>query len=254
MKLEHGKRIAAFVLAATVSAALQAAGTASPPAKPSTASPINTSATTGATIQAIQDMPITRLKAVVSNGELLYISDSGRYVLRGTLYDTWDRKPIKTLDEVRDSIEHIRLDRLNIKVADFNPLSFGTGSERVTVFVDPKCPWCAKLMKQMKDRSDLATQYTFDIVALPMLGSDSQRIVRELGCAKDRGAALKALMDEDYSKPLAQNKECDLKPIQKAMVTAQTLGIVGVPFVIRGDGLVQRGMPADLAGWLVAKR
>lgn len=250
---EHVKRLSAVVLAASVSAAVNGADTVtagpSAPVLPQTAD----SAAASPRIESIVAMPIGALKAVVSNGELLYISDSGRYVLRGTLFDAWERKPLKTIEEVRVSVDHVRLDRMGIEVTELRPLTYGMGKERVTVFVDPKCPWCAKLMKQVRNEPELARRYAFDFIAIPVLGPESQRLVRELGCAKDREAALRALMHEDYGKPLEQQKPCDLKPIQKAMVTAQLLGIHGVPYTIRADGRVSRGLPADLIGWLVAE-
>jgi thiol:disulfide interchange protein DsbC len=251
MTLGHAKRISAIVSALAASAAVSAVDTvAAEPGAPVAAE----SAAAAPRIESIVAMPIGALKAVVSNGELLYISDSGRYVLRGTLFDAWERKPIKSIEEVRESVNHVHLDRMGIQVAELGPLTYGTGRERITVFVDPKCPWCAKLMKQVKDKPELAKQYTFDFIAIPVLGPASQRLVRELGCATDRQAALNALMREDYGKPLEQNKSCDLKPIQKAMTTAQILGIHGVPYTIRADGMVSRGLPADLIGWLVAKK
>ena len=255
MRNGRAKRLGAILLAATAPAAVSAADTgAAGPAVPAASSQVTDPAAASPRIESIVAMPIGALKAVVSNGELLYISDSGRYVLRGTLFDAWERKPLKSIDEVRESVTHVNLERMGIAVAELGPLTYGTGKERVTVFVDPKCPWCAKLMQQVKDKPELASRYAFDFIAIPVLGPESQRLVRELGCAKDRKAALNALMSEDYGKPLEQQKPCDLKPIQKAMVTAQILGIHGVPYTIRADGMVSRGLPADWAGWLVADR
>lgn len=212
------------------------------------------SAMHGPKIEALVPLPISGLKAVVSNDELLYMSDNGRYVLRGVMYDAWNQKSLKSLDDIRESATHINLAKMHIDTADFKPLAYGQGRAHITVFVDPKCPWCAKLMRQMKDKPELAKRYTFDLVPIPVLGAESQRLVRELGCARDRRAALEALMSENYDRPLAQEKDCTLQHVQKSMVAAQLLGVTGVPFLIRQDGRVQRGMPQELGDWLIATR
>jgi thiol:disulfide interchange protein DsbC len=39
-------------------------------------------------------------------------------------------------------------------------------------------------------------------------------------------------------------------PIQKRLVTAQLVGVKGVPFMIAPDGRVKGGAPQDLDSWL----
>lgn len=255
MRARPATPLIGLVLSLTVSAA-NAADTVAPAASPPPAA--TAASATGAPkaapkIDALVPLPIAGLKAVVSNDELLYISDNGRYVLRGMLYDAWDQKPLKSLDDIRVSTTHINLAKMHIDTADFKPLAYGTGPAHVTVFVDPRCPWCAKLMQQMKAKPELARRYTFDLVPIPVLGTESQKLVRELGCARDRQAALESLMSESYDRPLEPEKDCSLAHVQKAMVAAQLLGVTGVPFMIGHDGRVQRGMPQALGDWLVAE-
>ena len=259
MRARHATPLVVLVLTMTVSAVFAAdtvpasAPEAKTPAAAATAGGPN-SAMNAPKIDALVPLPISGLKAVVSNDELLYISDNGRYVLRGVMYDAWDQKPLKSLDDIRESTTHINLAKMHIDTADFKPLAYGQGREHITVFVDPKCPWCAKLMQQMQAKPELAKRYTFDLVPIPVLGAESQRLVRELGCARDRRAALQALMSENYDRPLDPEKDCTLQHVQKSMVAAQLLGVTGVPFMIHQDGRVQRGMPQVLGDWLVATR
>lgn len=250
-------RIAALWMAVSVSAVFAAdTGTVTPsqgaPAAQSTVS-VGDSLMNAPKIEDIVPLPISGLRAVVSNGELLYMSDNGRFIFRGVMYDAWSQKALKTFDEMREAINRIDLAKMGIKVGDFKPLPLGHGKEHITVFVDPKCPWCAKLMGQIKDKPDLQSKYTFDLIPIPVLGEPSQKLVRELGCAKDRKSALEHLVREDYSQPLESVKECSLTAIQKSMVAAQILGVNGVPFMIHADGRVQKGMPKELNDWLVAK-
>ncbi len=38
--------------------------------------------------------------------------------------------------------------------------------------------------------------------------------------------------------------------MQRTLVTAQILGIQGVPFIVANDGRISRGRPYDLSAWL----
>lgn len=202
-------------------------------------------------IEQLATLPTGDMKVIESQGELLFMSGNGRWIIKGgTLYDAWNRRALKTVAEVTDAAARIDLAAMKIEIADLRPLSFGKGPKRITVFVDPKCPWCGKLMAAMRELPTLGEYYTFDLLPIAMLGPESQRLVRHLGCAKDPDAAREALMREDYTRPLAQVENCDLTAIQKTLVLAHLLGVPGVPFLIASDGRVQRGMPADLAAWL----
>lgn len=203
------------------------------------------------TIDQLVTLPTGDMKVVDNKGELLFMSGNGRWIIKGgTLYDAWNRAALKTVTEVNDSANRIDLGAMKIQVADFRPLSYGSGPKHVTAFIDPKCPWCAKLMAAMRQTPALSASYTFDLLPVPMLGTESQRLTRQLGCAKDRRAALEALLHEDYAKPLEQVEKCDLTAIQKTFVFAQLLGVPGVPYLIAPDGRVQRGVPANLVDWL----
>ncbi len=202
-------------------------------------------------IEQMATIPSGDLKVIESKGELLFMGGNGRFIIKGgVLYDAWNRKALRSVSDVNYSANRVDLGTMKIDIADFRPLSFGTGEKHVTVFVDPRCPWCAKLMGIIRDIPRLRDEYTFDLLAIPVLGEDSQALVRQLGCAKDRSAARDALMQEAYKAPLTQVEPCDLAPLQKTLVFAQLLGVNGVPYVIAHDGRIQRGMPADLVAWL----
>lgn len=63
---------------------------------------------------------------------------------------------------------------------------------------------------------------------MPVLGPDSERQVRQLGCARDKKAATDALLNGRIGN-LEQDDACNLEPMQRTLVTAQILGIQGVP-------------------------
>lgn len=199
-------------------------------------------------VRAIERLPIAGMSAVEAENVdgIVFMSANGRFVFKGKAYDLWNGAELNTLEDVRKAANTIT--RLPANMSELGPLSYGSGPERVTVFVDPLCPACLQAMSQMPE---LTEDYTFDLMVVPVLGERSQKLTRALSCATEPAKATEALRREDYSETLAQDPDCDLLPIQKRLVTAQLMGIRGVPFIIAPDGRVKQGAPNSLRDWLV---
>ncbi len=133
-----------------------------------------------------------------ADGRLLYLSDNGRYLIRGTAYDFWHGAELTSLAQAEELAGRIDLKRLALEPADLGALDTGTGPE-VLAFVDPHCPHCAALFAALPA---LADRYRFRLIPLP-IGAASQAAVLALHClaATDRAAALEALLAHADSPP-----------------------------------------------------
>ena len=207
-----------------------------------------------ANIEGLKALPIHGLNMVKAGGKTFFMSDNGRFVITGTLLDVWNRVAVTELDQVDQIANRIDLSKMKLKIDDLGPATIGTGKAQVVVFVDPRCPYCGKVQKQM---DALKGQYTFKLVAIPVLGPESQSLVVKIGCllqtpAKDK--ARDALMHQAYDTlPSEIDSKCDREPVQRAMVTAKLFGIDGVPFLIAPDGRTFKGAPDSLSDWLANK-
>ncbi len=202
----------------------------------------------GANIEAIQTLPVRGMKAVLANNRLVFMSDTGRFVFVGDVYDTWSFRKLATIEAVTDAVNRVNLANFNLDIRkELRPFVFGEGEKEVVVFVDPMCPHCHELLN---DLNDPPKGYSFLVLPIPALGAESGKKVRELGCATDRAQAKAALLTGNYPALLPQAGACDLLPLQKALVTAQVVGVQGVPFVIAPDGRVKRGRPKSLLSFL----
>lgn len=193
-------------------------------------------------------LPINGMIAAVKNEKLAFVSDNGRFVFRGSLYDTWSQKEITTLAEAERASNYIDLAKLRFRVDDLAPFTFGTGSKEVVIFTDPLCPSCHQLVQDLK----LVKGYTFKILELSAMGPDSGKIVRSLHCAKDKSEALAVALGETKPRVVDQvGDDCDTSAIGKRIISAQMFGVKGVPFMIRNDGLVRHGYEkGSLEPWL----
>lgn len=191
-------------------------------------------------------LPISGLALASRNGKLRLVSDNGRFIIEGKVYDTWHKEFIETLDQARYTMNHINLSKLNLNVDELAPVTYGTGPKTVTIFVDPYCPWCKRMLDEMKG---LEKEYTFKVLAVPVLGDRSTTAVRALHCSSDQQRAKGILLEGSGFDALSPDNGCDTEPLSKRVITTQLFGIRGVPYVIRHDGLIQQGY-TKLAPWL----
>ena len=183
------------------------------------------------------------------------ISDNGRFLIQGMLYDTWTQKELKTLQEVKVAANYIPIDKANVGFEDLAPMTVGTGDKAITMFSDPACGYCKEVIAEA--RSSLPEGYRLDVLMLPLLSDRSASRTKELHCAEDKAAAWKAGVQGDLTTPLAQKPEgaCDVDVIGKRRITAQFLGARNVPFLIRDDGLTREGKPTEgLRAWIENNR
>lgn len=200
-------------------------------------------------------LPAAAMFAIEKNGKFAIISDTGRFIIQGTVYDVWAKKELKTLDDARIAANYIPVDRTNLGFKDLAPLTVGNGEKAITMFSDPACGFCKEIIEQA--RTSLPEGYRLDVLMLPLLSPESAVRTKELLCAKDKVAAWKAGATGDMKSTLAQipPEQCDLDVISKRRMTAQFLGARNVPFLIRDDGLTREGKPEEgLRAWIESNR
>ena len=175
------------------------------------------------------------------------MSANGRFfVLNATIVDVWSGKKLETMEDIREAAGHLNLAQLGLKVSDLAPISFGTGERRVTVFADPLCPPCLELWSKLPE---LANDYVFDILLVPMNGN-GERLVRTYACAADRQAVVTAVLAGTREPGLREGMGCDMASVQKRLIATEMLGIRDVPTLIADDGRVMRGLNKPLGPWL----
>ncbi|MBA1306170.1 DsbC family protein [Pseudomonas stutzeri] len=200
-------------------------------------------------------LPAAGMVAIEKDGKFAVISDNGRFLIQGMLYDTWTQKELKTLQEVKVAANYIPIDKAHVGFEDLAPMTVGTGDKAITMFSDPACGFCKEVIDEA--RSSLPEGYRLDVLMLPLLSDRSASRTKELHCAEDKAAAWKAGMQGDLTTPLAQKPEgaCEVDVIGKRRITAQFLGARNVPFLIRDDGLTREGKPTEgLRAWIENNR
>lgn len=196
--------------------------------------------------------PFTHAVTFYGRDGVAYMSQNGRFVMRGVIFDTWTNETIQTMDDLRASMKNVDLSELGLKEEDIDPFYFGNGPKEVTVFVDPFCPYCGQLFDEMIGDASYAKDYTFTILTVPFLGENSTKAVNALSCAEDRERAVDALLRKDKRWMMAQQlpEDCNVQPVLQRTILSQMLGVSGVPYIIGPEGGISRGMPPNLKTFL----
>lgn len=204
---------------------------------------------TGRTVDAMQQIGTTGFQMVESKGQVFFMSQNGRFVIKGKLYDMWSEgKEIASVDQQIYANTHVNLERMGLKMDDLLHVDYGTGPKVVRIFISPGCPYCHQVLAQMKG---LEKQYTFQIIPVPILGKKSEDAVERLSghYKSNPKAALDAVLSDSYDN-LPKKPDADFDPMKRNLIASQFLGVTSVPVIIAADGRFSTGAPKDLAALL----
>jgi thiol:disulfide interchange protein DsbC len=183
-------------------------------------------------VDRIAPAPLPGFREVVVGGQVLYVSDDGRYLLQGSLFDVAQKKDLS-----QAGLIDVRRELLG-KVPAQERIVFAPANPRYTVavFTDVECGYCRKLHKEVAEynRQGIAIEY----LAFPRMGPASEdfRKMEAVWCSTDRRKAMTAAKN-DRPVPV---KRCD-NPVSRHYQLGQRVGLTGTPMIITAEGVQMPG-------------
>jgi thiol:disulfide interchange protein DsbC len=178
-------------------------------------------------IESVAPAPIPGFQQAIVGGQVVYVSDDGKYLMQGTLYDVRGRH-----DMAEGALKALRSKLVaTVPVSDRIVFAPKDPKYTVTVFTDVECGYCRKFHSQIADYNKLgiAVQY----LAFPRmgLGSPDFKKMEAVWCAADKR---KALTDakEDREVPY---RACT-NPVTMEYELGRRAGLTGTPMVLAPDG------------------
>ncbi len=163
---------------------------------------------------------------VIISGQVTYVTEDGKYLLQGKLYDV----PLKK-DLTSARIATMREEAL-AKLPESKVMLFAPENPKhtVTVFTDVDCPYCRQFHKQIAEYNRLGIAVRYVLYPLDIHpGADKKAAA--VWCAKDRNAAYTAAMNgQDPGTGSCTN------PVAETKALGETLGINATPTVLAEDG------------------
>lgn len=203
-----------------------------------------------AKVHSITDAALPGFQEVVANGSVLYVSNDGRYLMYGQLFDTKERKSLSDV-----ALNGLRRDMIS-KLPTEGRLVYkpeGEVKHTLVVFTDTSCGYCAKLHSEIE--GFLARGIQVEYMAYPRGGASNPATsdMDKLFCAKDPESAYTAWMAGDKTVP--EQREGCTSPVMAHYAAGEQMGLEGTPAVYTLDGQQVGGyvQPERLAAILEAK-
>ena len=172
--------------------------------------------------------PIAGFREVVASGQVVYVSDDGKYLMQGGLLDIAQRKD---LSEV--ALATVRADVLkSLPMSDrivYSPA--GTPKHTVVVLTDVECGYCRKFHEEIAEYTKRGIEVEYLAVPRAGIGSPDYRKMVSVWCADDRK---KALTDAKSGRAVA-NKSCTT-PVDMQHAAGLRMGLTGTPMILTPQG------------------
>jgi len=190
-----------------------------------------------ATIDSIADAAVPGFYEVVVQGQIVYVSEDGKYLIQGSIFDVEGKA-----DLTESSRAKLRRDVLAGAPKDqriaFTPKN---AKYTVTVFTDIDCGYCRRMHQQIAEYNKLGIAVEYMFFPRAGLGSESYDKAVSVWCADDRA---KALTDAKAGQTV-DKKEC-ANPVEKDYALGQKIAVNGTPAVFAPDGTQLGGyLPPD---------
>lgn len=199
------------------------------------------------TPETVIELPVDGFSAIELDGQMSFISNTGRFVIMGQIYDVLSQDFIDSPEDLRDVTDRMNFNKLKINFDDLNVFNSGDQNKPMVVtFVDPKSEPSRELIA---DLENLKSDYFIRYIPIPALGDDSNALTKKLACATDKEEAFKALK-EGWVNRLEALTECNNQKNDTTLLTAHMLRINGVPFTVAPNGSIARGYVQNLEPWL----
>jgi len=187
----------------------------------------------------IQPSALKGLQEVVLEGNVFYMSEDGRYLIRGGDILDLKEKGKNITEERRNGIRVSAMKELKEdEMIIFKPKET---KYVVNVFTDVDCFYCVKLHKDMSKYNDQGIEVRY--IAFPRGGvsSAAYKTMVSVWCAEDKHLAMN---DAKNAKPVPQ-KECT-NPVSKHFELGRKLGVSGTPALLMSNGELLPGyVPAE---------
>lgn len=186
----------------------------------------------GVAIDSLKKVDNAELYEGVINGEILYFSADGRYVLQGELVSLESRTNLT--EQRRVSLRKDIIDSLDEKdMIIFEPKQT---EHTLTVFTDIDCVYCRKMHSEIEQYKELGIRIRYMAYPRGGIGSQSYDEAVTVWCNEDRHDAMTRAKAGEEMKA----KTCD-NPVKAEFETGQKLGVQGTPALFTESGQMLPG-------------
>ncbi|ADU70471.1 bifunctional protein-disulfide isomerase/oxidoreductase DsbC [Pantoea sp. At-9b] len=180
----------------------------------------------------IQPSPLPGIKTVLTESGVLYVTDDGKHMIQGPLYDVSGAQPVNVTNQLLET---------KVKALEPQMIIYKAPKEQhvITVFTDITCGYCRKLHEQMADYNALGI--TVRYLAFPREGLHGQveKAMKAIWCSADRNKQFDEAMKGNAPQMDAPATcKIDLDQQYKLGIL---FGIQGTPAILTDSGMMIPG-------------
>ena len=162
-----------------------------------------------------------------------YVDFSKKYLISGGIISIKDKKNLtqERLTEIN------KVDVSKIPLDDALVMGDKDAKNRIIVFDDPDCPYCAKLHQEMKKVIEKRKDIAFYIKMLPLkIHPEAYEKAKAIVCEKSL-----TLLENAFEKKQLPKPKCETSVIDENLKLGAEIGITGTPALIMQDGRLVPG-------------
>nr|WP_113865761.1 bifunctional protein-disulfide isomerase/oxidoreductase DsbC [Brenneria salicis]NMN92733.1 thiol:disulfide interchange protein DsbC [Brenneria salicis ATCC 15712 = DSM 30166]RBP63710.1 thiol:disulfide interchange protein DsbC [Brenneria salicis ATCC 15712 = DSM 30166]RLM31000.1 bifunctional protein-disulfide isomerase/oxidoreductase DsbC [Brenneria salicis ATCC 15712 = DSM 30166] len=180
----------------------------------------------------IQPAPVAGMKTVLTDSGVFYISEDGKHLVQGPLYDVSGAAPVNVTNQILKGKMAALQDQMIVYKA-------AQEKHVITVFTDITCGYCQKLHEQMKDYNALGITVRYLAFPRQGLNSPAEKDMQSIWCMANRNKAYDAALKGDEISPAT----CKTNIAGHYQLGVQ-FGVQGTPAIVLEDGVVVPGYQA----------
>jgi thiol:disulfide interchange protein DsbC len=181
-----------------------------------------------AKVDHVEASPLPGFRQVIVGGQMVYVSDDGKYLLQGALYDTKSKRDLtasRLAVDTKRKVDAVPTDKRIV----FAPT--GKPKYKVTVFTDIDCGYSRKLHSHIAELNQRGVEVDYLFFPRTGLNTPSYDKAVSVWCAKDRKAAFTAAKAGKDPAPA----KCD-NPVADQYKLGAQVGVDGTPTILAADG------------------
>ena len=193
----------------------------------------------GIQVESIKPSPIPGFREVIATGQVVYVSDDGKYLFQGGLLDIDKRKDMSEAAMARLRVDVLKTLPVEDRIV-FAPA--GKPKHTVVVLTDIECGYCRKFHTDIAEYTKRGIEVEYLAFPRSGLASADYRNMVSVWCAPDRR---QALTDAKNGRAVPA-RTCGRTPGDMQYRAGQRMGLTGTPMILNADGELMGGyLPPD---------
>lgn len=178
----------------------------------------------------ISNTPVPRLKRVTTPRGVFYVTEDGKYLTEGPIYDMSKKTPVNIANS-----ENVKL----IASIDKNAIVYKAKNEKyvVSVFTDYTCSYCKKFHEEIDQYLDAGISIHYFAFPRKGLNSEVAKNMQSIWSVRDR----KTAFDNAYKTGSVSPASSMIPYIQMQYTVGVKLGISGTPAIVLPNGQLVGG-------------